>query len=119
MSAVLTANSTVTCGHLGTVLVQGSTKLSVSSGGVLLENGILQSVSAVPATQCQIPVAQTNTKCTKVLSVLSTSLAQKLTVGGKPVALVPLSGTTNGVVGGLTPQQWLTALANQTKLSAV
>src|SRR5258707_10067666 len=102
MTAVLTAQSTVQCKHFGTVLVQGSTKLTVSSAGVLLEDGIVQPL--VPLS-CTIPIPpQANVKCMNVHQVLPPSLATTLTVGGKPVALATLTGTTDGTLACIHPQ---------------
>ena len=122
MAAVLTTSSTVLCGpvppHLGAVVVKGNPKLTVSSAGVLLEDGIKgQSISA--AQKCQI-VDNTNSgnkHCTSVMAV-TTTLATKLKVATKPVVLMPLSGGTDGTLGG-TLQTALAATANQAKLTAI
>jgi hypothetical protein len=44
--------------------------------------------------------------------------AAKLTVGGAPVLLDSLTGSTNGMVAKVTPQTLLSATAGQSKLSA-
>ena len=117
MPAVLTATATVDCGHGGKVSVVGSPKFSVQSAGVLLKTGIEMKSVGVPP--CGIPIPPSgNVKCTAVVAVTTTP-ALKLTVQSQPVVLMPLTGTTNGAVGGLTPQLKLNATGAQTKLTAV
>jgi hypothetical protein len=53
-----------------------------------------------------------------VASVI-TGEAIKLKVSGSPVMLETVTGTTSGVVAGVTPQTLLSAMAGQTKLTAV
>jgi hypothetical protein len=119
MPPVLTTNSTVLCGHGGKVLVQGSPKLTVSGASVLVAAGIIQPVDTV-TQPCSIkPPPNTNVPCTSVLSVDPSSLSKKLILSGSPVAIVPLTGTTNGSLAGTTPQKLLTATANQAKLNTV
>jgi hypothetical protein len=120
---VLTTTSTVGCGHLppppgsGVVQVQSTAKLRVAGAPVLLL-GSIANKPLVPLT-CGIVVSQTNVKCTKVAAVTA-GTATKLTVGGQPVVLdTTLKGSTDGTLGGVTPQLLLAAVANQTKLTSV
>src|SRR5216683_2425927 len=119
MSAVLTTNSTVLCGptpvHGGAVVVKGSSKLTVSSAGVLLKDGInMQSISLIQP--CKIVDTNTGNKHCSTVQAVTTTLATKLNVTGKPVVLMPLTGGTDGTIGG-TLQTALTATANQAKLT--
>jgi hypothetical protein len=117
MPNVLTTNSTVVCGHPagggGVVQVQSQAKLTVAGASVLVPDGIgAKSMS----TLCGIPLPPAaNKKCTKVISV-SAGSATKLTVGGAPVVLQTLGGSTDGTLDGVTPQLLLAAVANQEKL---
>jgi hypothetical protein len=72
-------------------------------------------VVGCPVANCSTKVTSAPTSpCVTVLSVLPTSLAQKLAVGGLPVVLDTLSGLTDGVPpGSLKPD------ASQSKLTAV
>ena len=109
MPAVVTKASTVSCAHEGTVTTLGSAKLTVGGSPVLVESGI----AGEPIAGCKIPPnppADTNTVCTSVLTVDASSLATKLSVGGNPVALASLSGTTNGVLSSEAPPTPLTGL---------
>lgn len=123
MPNVLTTTSTVGCGHLppppgsGIVQVQSTAKLRVAGAPVLLLDSIANK-PLVPLS-CGTVVNQTSVKCTKVAGV-SAGTAAKLSVGGLPVVLdTTLTGTTDGKVGGVTPQPTLAAVANQTKLTSV
>jgi len=116
MSRVLTESSTVDCGHGGSVSVQGQSKLTVGGSAVLVQGGVTgKSVSALCATQDK-PDSGLK-KCTTVASVTA-GYATKLTIGGSPVVLDTLAGTTDGMVGGTTPQTLLRATAGQSKLTA-
>jgi hypothetical protein len=121
MSAVVTASSTVTCGHItpvlpGTVSTVGSPKLTVGGSPVLIASGI----EGKAVTSCGITPSSTSTKCltVKSVSVAPASVATKLTVGGKPVVLAGLQGTTDGKLLGVTPQPLLGATVAQTLLTA-
>src|SRR5256885_15996172 len=111
MPNVLTASSTVSCGHPpGTVPVQSTAKLRVGTAGGLVKTDI---DGKSTDGKCAIPVpVQGNLKCTT--ATVTSGTATKLTVGGKAVMLEGLLGSTDGKLGG-TPQAPLTGTANQTK----
>lgn len=116
MPGVLTKLSTVTCGHTapgkpGTVQVQSSAKLRVKDSPVLLA----ASINGQPVTLCGTPPSSTAIPCLFVKAV-SAGAALKLKIGGQPVMLETLKGSTDGTVGGVTPQLSLAAVANQLKL---
>jgi len=117
MPAVVTKASLVTCAHKGTVITVGAPKLTVGGSPVLVAAGIVgQSILG-----CTIaPPPMSNTPCTLVISPLINppSLATKLYVSGNPVAIATLDGTTNGELGGITPQPGLAATVTQTLLMA-
>jgi hypothetical protein len=115
MAGVLTTTSTVSCGHGGSVSTQGQRKLRAQGNPVLRQDGILSRSIPDCAT---VPDPNTTTvKCLTVTSVTA-GLATKLKVGGAPVALDTLAGGTSGTVSG-TPQNLLSGIAGQTKLTAV
>ncbi|MCG5072059.1 hypothetical protein [Paraburkholderia tagetis] len=118
MPGVLTTASNVTCGHAGNVSTSSATKLQVNGAAVLLQSGIAsQSVagcSTPPASDSSGPTAK---PCTTVASVTG-GPAAKLQAGGQPVMLDTLAGTTDGMVGKVTPQTLLAGIAGQTKLTA-
>src|ERR1700761_4143628 len=117
MPAVLTASTTVDCGHGGKIGVAGSPVLSVQSAGVLLKTGIETKLVGVPPCGI-VPPPASNLKCSSVTAVTGT-FALKLTVQSQPVVLMSLTGTTNGNLLGVTPQPLLKAIGAQTKLTAV
>lgn len=117
MPFVLTASSTVLCGvltpvptHGGTVTVMPSPKLLVQGSGVLVETSL---TGVATGTCTNVPPPQTKKPCTGVTAII-TGRSLKLTVGGSPVLLDTLTGTTDGV-----PPGTLAVTANQTKLTAV
>ena len=110
MSKALTTGSDVQCGHKGAVQVSSSAKLTIGGNAVLLTSGVMGSSVA----NCGTPISSTTAPCSTVLSVLPTSLAQKLTVGGLPVVLDTLSGLTDG-----KPPGSLLSKPVQSKLTAV
>ena len=119
MSGVLTTASNVTCGHQGTVSTSSSTKLKVSGAAVLLQAGVagksVGTCSTPPAADASgTPTAQ---PCQTVASV-GAGAATKLQAGGTPVMVDTLTGTTDGMVGKVTPQTLLSASAGQSKLTA-
>lgn len=122
MPKVLTTASTVLCDvflplplphHGGTVTTTSTAKLTVGGKPVLVASS-LGPIPAPGGTPCATVVAAGETPCTAVVTVLPASVASKLTVGGSPVVLETLTGTTNGV-----PPGALSAAANQTTLTAV
>lgn len=119
MPGVLTTGSNVICGHGGTVATSGVSKLKVSGNPVLLKTGIMgQSVSGCKTPTVVPPPPPPSSPCHTVASVISGE-ATKLKVSGSPVMLETLTGTTDGIVAGVTPQLLLSATAGQTKLTAV
>jgi len=120
MTAVVTAASTVTCGHGGKVATVGVPKLTVAGSPVLVASG----VAGQAITGCGTPTVTAtvttppSSPCSTVLTVTApSSLATKLFVGGNPVVIAALAGTTNGVVAGVTPQLLLSATVTQTLLT--
>lgn len=117
MPNVLTTGTSVTCGHQGKVSTNGTAKLTVNGQNVLLRSGVEgQSVKNNPPADldsCTTKKTNTTSPCAAVLSV-STGEATKLKVGGKPVLLDTLMGTTNG-----NPPGTLSVQANQSKLRAM
>ncbi len=115
MAKVLTTASSVTCAHGGTVGTSSTAKLAVNGAPVLLA----ASVAGKTVAGCTVTDdPNTATKhCTAVAGILS-GPATRLTVGGKPVVLETLTGSTDG-----TPPPTGAALgpatASQTKLQAI
>ena len=107
MAKVLTTDSTIDCGHEGTVGTSSSAKLRVDGAAVLVETGVAGKTIA-GCTQTGGPP----TPCTAVAAI-SSGRATKLTAGGQPVMLDTLSGTTNGA-----PVGALSATAGQDRLTA-
>jgi hypothetical protein len=104
---VLTAASTVTCSHQGTVKTQTASKLKVSGQAVRVAGAAPPTVSG-----CQWkPPPQTNTPCLNASPSAGTST--KLKVGGAFVLLGTLAGTTDS-----NPPGSISVSANQTKLKA-
>ena len=118
MTAVVTAASSVTCGHGGTVATVGTPKLTVGGSPVLVASG----VAGQTVAGCGTPTVTStppSSPCLKVLAVTTPpSLATKLFVDGNPVVTAALAGTTNGVVQGVTPQPLLQATVTQTLLTS-
>jgi hypothetical protein len=119
MPGVLTTGSSVICGHGGTVSTTGVPKLKVAGNQVLQKTGIMgQSISGCNTPTVVPPPPPPSSPCLVVASVI-TGEAIKLKVSGSPVMLETVTGTTSGVVAGVTPQTLLSATAGQTKLTAV
>lgn len=117
MAFVLTLKpgSTVSCGHgPGDVATAGMAKLQVNGASVLLE----ASVVGMPVSVCGTPAASGAKPCSSVVSV-ALGRSSKLQVGGFPVLLDTLKGTTDGMVANLTPQTLLAGKATQAKLTSV
>jgi hypothetical protein len=97
MSGVLTSQSTVSCGHSGTVATEGSALLTVAGHAVLTRQG----VAGKPVRGCQtVPATNPDgtpkdVPCTAVDRVARTEAA-RLRVGGAPALIDPLGGTTTG-----------------------
>ena len=117
---VLTMGSLVSCGHSpGKVDVSNDAKLKVNGNPVLLAGGI----SSKTVTGCSTLAASDNSgptdiTCTHVLAVTA-GQAIKLKVGGEPVMLETLAGTTDGMVTKVTPQNLLQGRAVQAKLKTI
>ncbi|MFD0689862.1 hypothetical protein [Actinomadura fibrosa] len=108
---VLTTGSTITCGHAtaGHVLPDSAAKLAVAGEPVLLEAGV-----TTFDTACT-PVSSNDKPCGKVRAITGGRSA-KLLVGGSPVLLASLAGTTDGQIGGVAGA--LTVTSSQTTLGA-
>jgi hypothetical protein len=122
MPRVLTLKpgGTVTCGHgTGDVATAGVAKLQVGGASVLLEDSVVnKAVSGCgtpPASDMSGPTAKA---CSKVVAVVL-GKSTKLQVGGFPVLLDTLTGTTDGMVLKVTPQALLAGKSVQAKLTAI
>lgn len=118
---VLTTASTILCGappHGGTVAKASTAKLTVS-GSRVIPNAVQPPVVGGPnglgaVSSCpNVPPPAGRVKCTAVTSIVPSSAATKLTVGGVGVLLATLTGSTNGTAPGT-----LKATAGQAKLKA-
>ncbi|AIE86497.1 hypothetical protein [Fimbriimonas ginsengisoli] len=92
MPYVLTVNSTVQCAHGAKIALTSDAKLSVGGAKVLLLAGI----QGATVNGCTNPTDPNTSSLTCATVATATGTATKLTVGGKPVVLDSLSGTTNG-----------------------
>lgn len=117
MASVLVKAATgpVVCGHGGTVKAQSASRLTVQSAEVLLMPSGPVAIDSV--NKCLTPSSNTTKPCMN--ATVSTTQTTKLTVGGKPLLMMPVSGSSDGMVGGTTPQLLVTAVANQTKLTTL
>ena len=123
-SAVLTEESTVTCGHQGSVAPAGVARLKVNKHPVFVKASVTStpvaplSCTLTPSADSQGVIAS---KCTKVTGVTSQP-ADKLKVrtpdGTFGVLTDPLAGTTDGINNRLGTAD-LTAKPVQTRLKAV
>jgi hypothetical protein len=114
MAYVLTVSSTVKCAHGGSVSLSSSAKLSVGGKKVVLMSG----VQGAPISGCPTP-DDTNTPSTKCRTVVTANgTSTKLKVGGQPVVLDSLSGTTDGTPPP-TGASFSVSDAGHTKLKAV
>jgi len=125
MATVVTVACNVSCGHLnpamgqtGQVATVGTPKLNVAGSPVLLVAGIAGKVVASCAIK-PVTASPPSSPCLLVAGVGPGCVATKLFVTGQPVVIAPLTGTTNGVLAGVTPQTLLTATASQTLLNTV
>jgi hypothetical protein len=123
MPRALTMGSTVTCGHqvppkVGSVQKASLAKLKVNGQPVLLESSIVG--KAIPdcgtVPKSPPPPGPVSKPCSTV-STVTGGASLKLKVGGMPVMLETLGGSTDGVVENL-PQTSLSGQANQPKLKA-
>jgi hypothetical protein len=112
VTAVLTKESTVECGHGGTVSTTGSAKLTVNQKGVLLKDG-LDNGTVSSACSNVVDTSKNLAKCATLTA--SGGEATKLTVGDKPVMLASVIGSTDGKPP--TPPPKIEAV--QTKLTAI
>jgi hypothetical protein len=119
MSGVLTRQSTVECGHSGTVASEGAARLTVDGHAVLTRQGVAgKQVSGCRTTPATNPNGTPkDAPCSSVASVDRTEAA-RLRVGGAPVLIDPLGGTTNGLKDSL-PTAALQATVVQARLRTV
>jgi hypothetical protein len=94
--------------HGGTVSTSSSSKLTVAGAAVLTGDG----VTGKTVAGCQTPTSNSTQPC-KTVAAVSGGLASKLTVGGLPVVLEDVVGSTDGV-----PPGALAADAAHDKLTA-
>lgn len=121
-SAVLTEESTVTCGHQGSVTPTGIARLKVNGHPVLVKASLTgKSVSSCILTNATDSGGVLSQQCKTVSEVTSQS-AGKLKVripdGITGVLTDPLTGTTDGIEGH-KPAADLNAKPVQTRLKAV
>jgi hypothetical protein len=109
MPFVLTTADSVRCPHSGTVQVAGADKLKIGGNAVLLVSGI----AGHAVGGCKTP--SPGKLCSTVLTATA-GAATKLTVGGRPVALDTLAGTTDGLISAVV-QLLLPTTAHQSKLT--
>ncbi len=116
MSAVLTKDSSITCVHPGpgTVKLGAGGKLRVKGKPVLRKQDVGPDITGC---QFQLSPPAVAVKCTKVLTLAMES-STKLKVGGAPVMLDTLTGTTNSTTNGAPTPSILKVTANQPKLTA-
>jgi hypothetical protein len=101
MPRVLTTAIPVRCPHVGIVTLTSSTRLRVVGVDVLILAAPptpLGTVASCPAGSPSLP----GTPCLKVLTITA-GQAGKLTVGGRPVLLATLVGTTDGTPPAVPP----------------
>jgi hypothetical protein len=107
MANVLTDSSSVGCGHGAAIKLTTNSKLKVNGSAVVIQVG-----PQIKATDCGNGTGGGNKQCSTASPVGGT--ASKLKVGGFPVYLDTVSGTTDG-----NPPGKLTPTANQSKLTAL
>lgn len=116
MPAVLTEASTVKCAHQGLVSVQASqSKVTVEGAAVLVVGDLMgKAISGCATiTNPATPALQCATVATEV-----PGMAARFTIGGVPVLLETVAGTTSGTISGVV-QAWFVANAGQGKLVVV
>jgi hypothetical protein len=113
--AVLTAASTLTCPHHGTVAAATASRLRVAGQPVLLAPLTGQPIGA-DCTVMTNPSTSTK-KCFTVAGV-SAGDSSRLTVRGTSVLLATLVGQTDGTPPPLPAGPPLITVANQTRLRA-
>jgi hypothetical protein len=114
MPFVLTNDSTIACGHTGTVGLAATTKLTIDSANVLLLSDVIQTIAG-----CKNPT-DTNTGSKTCMTVVAAQgTATKLTAGTVPVVIDTLTGTTDGVNPPATPGTISATVPAQSKLTAV
>jgi hypothetical protein len=110
--------SVLVCGHLaGTVITVSSAKLKVLGESVLLRS----SIEKQQVIGCQLKPPPNGTIACQTVMAVQKGLAAKLSVGGAPVVLATLKGTTNGSIPTdvpPTPQSHLAATSSEPKLTA-
>jgi hypothetical protein len=113
MPKVLTAKSTLTCLHQGTVQLMASQSVLKVDGQAVLVQGDLEGKLI---SGCKTPVSQTTKPCMTVVA-MSVGTAMALKAGNKPVLLETAMGTTDGLTPAPT-NMWNVQTAGQTKLDA-
>jgi hypothetical protein len=101
-SAVLTEESTVTCGHQGSVTPTGIGRLKVNGNPVLVEASLADtpvsaSCNLTPSSDSGGIIAQKCTSVTGVTSEKAGKLKVRTPAGIRGVLMDPLAGTTNGI----------------------
>lgn len=116
MAYVITESSSVACAHNGAVSLTGTDKLVVSGAKAVLMESF---PGATISSACTI-VDDPNTSTLKCRTVVAATAgaSTKLTVGGKPVALDNVTGTTSGTPPP-TGATFSASSAGQQKLKAV
>jgi hypothetical protein len=122
-SAVLTEESTVTCGHQGSVTPTGISRLKVNGNPVLVgaslaDTPVSASCNLTPSSDSGGIIAQKCTSVTGVTSEKAGKLKVRTPAGIGGVLMDPLAGTTNGI-NNRNPTADLTAKPVQNRLKAV
>jgi hypothetical protein len=114
MSEVLTVQSTVSCPHQGKVTVPIPSQARLRVGGLSV---LVSGVTFPPISDCKTrtSVPSGTTQCLAVKTVTG-GQAPKLSVGGTPVLLETLAGTTTGLTPTEPTGPVLSAAAGQTRL---
>jgi hypothetical protein len=128
MALVMTLTSTITCqpaaatAHGGKVAAASTAKLRVDGSPVI--PALVQPLPAGPnglgaIAGCKTPTSTTPSSkpCLRVVSVLPSSMATKLTVSGIGVLLDSVAGTTDGTIGPAIGS--LSGTASQNRLTAI
>src|SRR5689334_2435813 len=95
----------VRCPHAGTVTLANAVRLRVGGVAVLVEAKAPTPLGTVAVCTAGSPTLP-GTPCLKVLTITA-GQAGKLTVGGRPVLLATLVGTTDGTPAAVPPASGL------------
>lgn len=119
MPRVLTTAIPVKCPHVGIVTLASAVRLRVAGVAVLVQSAPPTPLGTVVSCTAGSP-SLPGTPCLKVLTITA-GQAGKLTVGGRPVLLATLTGTTDGTPPAVPPAPGLPLVlpVDQPRLTAV